>query len=66
MFGRKNKNVLYRIPERERGHLEAFAAQRAVADASYYGLLQKIIEREKLPLDARFDAKQFVFVNPTK
>ena len=65
MFGKKKK-VLYRIPERERGHLEAFAVQRAVADANYYALLQTIIKREKLPPDATFDSTQFVFVNPSK
>jgi len=61
VFGKKNKDVLYRIPERERGHLEAFAAQRAVADANYYGLLQKIIEREKLSPDAVFDSVRYAF-----
>jgi len=62
---RKNKNILYQIPERERGHLEAFAAQRASLDASYLGILKGIIEREKLPPDSTFDPEKCAFIKST-
>lgn len=65
MFGKKKKNnndVLFQIPLRERGHLEAYAAQRAVLDATYLGILKGIIEREKLPPDAVFDPERCAFI----
>lgn len=64
---RKNK-VVYRLKGREQGHLEAFAAQRAIADASYHKTLEDIMKRENIPATdtVAFDPKLMAFVKVAK
>lgn len=65
MFGRKkNDDILYRVPQRELGHLDAHRAQAAVSQAQYLNLLQTIMKREGIPEteDVQFDSKLGAFV----
>ena len=66
LFGKDKP--LYKLTEREQGYLEAFAAQRAIADASYQKVLQDIMKRENIPTteDVVFDPKRMAFVKVKK
>lgn len=64
---KKNK-IVYRLKGREQGHLEAFAAQRSMADAQYHATLEQIMKRESIPATDKiaFDPQQMAFVKVEK